>query len=1056
MSLESDLSSPSPQLEARVDERMNKQIKFQPETSFLLRAGAGAGKTTTLIRLFFETVDHFRGEHQRWPRIVLTTFTRKATQEIRERLITEALRREDHEIFQLLQSRHFVQISTIHGILSLFLSRAGDRLGFPRDFQLLDDQAVLKQAKSILRKEIERNPESVDLLEEFNFIEVLHLVRGLGERGAFAELSRYTRQDLEDDLLREIEELKKQVADLIELASREPLTEKWQEFIQHLVFLQNKDLQNKVLQNKEACLAESFEQLKNFVETRPNKPRYVSGKSTISESFNEQCENLIENISLLVAKKLSLVNSVERYEKLTQQLEALVGSFRKSWLKHQADLGFLTMEDLEVLSCEILKQDPGAALEFSKSWDFWMVDEYQDTSPRQAFLLHSLRGRSSEFVVGDPQQSIYLFRGARSEVFLDKQSQIQAGQGLINEQLTNYRSRREVLEFINFYFSHFAKAFSPMEVGSKLSMPESPACFLYPEPDAQAGSDAEAGPHEKTGWTERAAISRIQELISQGVSPEDICVLSRSHRNLDRLSEPATLAGIPFFHHSAGQFYEKREVKDALQLLRFLDNPHDNVNFVGLLRSPWMHKSDEDIRTICQGKSYWEFARKEFASDPIYSLLAEALTQTQVLGDLSVWKKLIIDRGLIHSSTNIDPTGQREANLWKLIHLCEAGQREGTFQVAEFLDRVHGHRQESKTDETETSAVIEPARVQLMTIHAAKGLQFPHIIVTGFGDSSPARPLDLLSVDEESKKWSIGLRELETGSRLNTPLAFRVQKERKRREQEESNRLLYVALTRAQESLTLVWGKVRLESWAATVPVSLTAGVHQFEGFRIEVRRELAEVLSKDQGSRSPVAVRPPWSRLEADGEQPLSVTSISSSKGANISDAKMMTMQNLDLEKSKRGQLAHRIFETMKYNMDLAALAEENREFVKAIDYMKALREPPLQEMLPSAFAEWGFVVDWEGHKLSGQIDLWAIHKNCLWVIDYKTGTSAAATQAQRQLEIYAECLFKAQRVPRDMEICLAAIYPLEEKIHLKKYANRRDLRLSLVEKGLLQTTDI
>ena len=111
---------------------MNKSLDNLSSEKFptrFIRAGAGAGKTTMLIKTFFEFVQNYRACTNKFPKIIITTFTRKATQEIKERLLVQALAFNDAELFQFVNKKSYVHISTIHGVLSLLLNRNHDLLG---------------------------------------------------------------------------------------------------------------------------------------------------------------------------------------------------------------------------------------------------------------------------------------------------------------------------------------------------------------------------------------------------------------------------------------------------------------------------------------------------------------------------------------------------------------------------------------------------------------------------------------------------------------------------------------------------------------------------------------------------------------------------------------------------------------------------------------------------------------------------------------------------------------------------------------------------------------
>ena len=105
--------------------------------STIIQAGAGAGKTTNLIQTFIENVKAFKAQHQRYPHVVISTFTRKATQELKERLYAQALKENDQELFDYLNKKSWVHISTLHGLLVPFLSRYGSKAGLNPELKII-------------------------------------------------------------------------------------------------------------------------------------------------------------------------------------------------------------------------------------------------------------------------------------------------------------------------------------------------------------------------------------------------------------------------------------------------------------------------------------------------------------------------------------------------------------------------------------------------------------------------------------------------------------------------------------------------------------------------------------------------------------------------------------------------------------------------------------------------------------------------------------------------------------------------------------------------------
>jgi ATP-dependent helicase/nuclease subunit A len=968
--------------------------------SKIFRAGAGAGKTTRLVEEVYDFYNDFRTKNKKNPRVVLTTFTRKATQELRERLMHEAQKKKDYDFLNFVLSKNYLFISTIHGTLQLFLKQYAQKIDLDPGFRLTDENELFKRAKIILKNLLSQNPPSQELLEEFTFKDLAKLIIKLDkEKKVFPKATFFNKKDFLDS---QKEKLSGIADEFLRFSDRLSETDnpKWSEYAKYL-----------------KGVADSFSKAENQpdIERALNlyeefkKPGFTKKNPPFSEDLNEQFEEFREEVKKLDPEHFNqaLWDEMVRFYGLFDDLSQKFSNEFDQWKKSS---GQISMSDLELFSYELVRDHATDIHFFSESFDYWLVDEFQDTSPLQVKLLSKFFGDRKYFIVGDPQQSIYFFRGARREVFDNMEKHIISDNGITESLNKNYRSNQSTMEFINYFFKNYSDNFKAMELGGlKTSNKEVATLALANDVESQ----------------NLAILNHIQKIHSEGSELGEVCVLGRKNDQLKKIAEILHQKKIPYILHSASGFQERREVLDALAILKFLVNPHDNFNLIQILRSPWFKVLDQHIHEIVKTKpaSFWiEFQKRTDWDYEAIVRLKKYLTETYTDGITQTFQKILMDTGFFELSYQYDSSGRRESNLWKLLIQLKTEDHAPDFNYIDFIEnRKSSLDLDGGSEDSDAVSSIEPNRVQLMTIHMSKGLEFKHVIIP-YVDSRP-QVTNYLSYafDEEQEKYSLHLKLNEEKGQQSLPAGVLVEKMR-REELSESDRLLYVAMTRAKETIFLSTSGARQSSssWFKNIKLDLSPGIHSKGNFSYLV--DVGEWQNTEMDLKAAKSSKISKKLFDLESLNKKESTKVT----AQIEKPKQQKSLIAILEKANYGRLAHQVFESLKYNKHIDA--DENTK--NAIKYIQNLKEVPMQTILKDGFAEWGFVIENDGQSMSGQIDLWGQVGNDLWVIDYKTGSSYNSDVAFEQLSHYAKALQNFVKVDK---VNLVALYPFEQKFFIQ-----------------------
>lgn len=1066
----------------------------RPIGDSLWRAGAGAGKTFNLVKRVMRIAEEWSASHEgAFPRLVVTTFTRMATQELRVRLMEEALRSSaagNTELIPFVTSRSQLFVTTLHGVMDSFLRSFGSEIGLEPGFRVGGPEEIetlvrrvgkkilfpLRAAQTLEEAELAKSVAIDTLLAEFDFATTLRLLQRVARiRSEFEESEKTSRPataaDMRASMAIGLQDLAAPLADLraeITLASDDV---KWAEFVEWLGLL---------ISHMRATTATNLLtlDLANLLESQPKVTN--SGKHKIDFGAGPKWKTPILNAEKTVESVRDEENALDKFEAVNSALALVECEFSAALRIEKFQSGLIELEDLELLALELVRKSPTAAATYAEGWDHWLIDEYQDTSPRQVLLIAALARGRPQFVVGDPQQSIYMFRGARPNVFLDREEMAAKNSHEKVELLGNRRSHPDVMNFVNHGVRVLGEEFQPMSSvraeqknsgrrEGSVASPFGAATLLAMQPATAVDSSGREKPLKADELRAREAeqiANAIETILVKGASPASIAILSRSNKDLAIVAREFGRRGLPFQVHTAGAYSDRLEVADLCALLGFLSNPHDDENLIHLARTVWFPISEDVLVTGYRRKgSLWNVLEAQAASasdQHEIETLQAGLVAARERGLVQAFREMLMTCEFFSWCGLLDPSGRREANALKFISKLAVAERQAGFVPRRFNDEILGGGDrggESESNDRDAVAAAKPDRIHMMTIHVSKGLEFDHVFLPFLSDAGkPGGRLNDFVFHEQKRIWTVGLAVDDDGGTTAGPIAREWNAIVDAWGLEEKKRLLYVALTRSRESLFLsATGEPKANSFLSFLNLSKETGPH--ESYRtldhVELPTDRYRPVEKSE------KVRVPWGSIERKrGDNSFASISVSRLLEMEEETESRLKNPNKKVQSAKRslsmavaaarGTRLHRVFEMAKPDMagnsagegaehasimarEIARwFAEDEQEDARqALKWLLELKEPKLASILISGEVEWSFTYVRGEYAVDGQIDLWGRDDvGKLWVVDYKTGDSAYKEKALRQLKYYAEALAACGFAKPNEKIYLCALYPFSEEV--------------------------
>ena len=507
-------------------------------------------------------------------------------------------------------------------------------------------------------------------------------------------------------------------------------------------------------------------------------------------------------------------------------LDRLLDAYGRHYAEGKRAVSGLDFEDLELMTRRLLLENSELRQRYAARFERIMVDELQDTNRVQLELIESI-ARENLFTVGDAQQSIYGFRHAEVELFERRGERLEAA-GARETLQTNFRSRPEILDAVNLAFADaLGDRFRPLLPGRPRGA-ESPSGAGPAAPAVELVLVDKAADWENEGvaspWRvaeARTLADRVAELVAAGRAPGEIVVLMRATTDMRAYERALERRGLPTYVIGGRGYWSHPQVVDLVAYLRALANPRDEESLYGVLASPLVGVSLDALVVLAA-------ASRESERDPWW-LLREPRGELAGLDEadrarletFTAWfagererarrcgMEELIDSALVASGYDLAmlamPGGRRRlANVRKLMRLAREHEDAHGPDLNGFLDLISDREAGRSSESRESEAPMEGEgldAIRLMTIHRAKGLEFPVVVVADLG-RAVRPPSEIVRVTSDGR---LGLRlsRAGAGGRENALDYRAIGDERRQAQEDEERRLFYVAVTRAQERLLL-------------------------------------------------------------------------------------------------------------------------------------------------------------------------------------------------------------------------------------------------------------
>jgi ATP-dependent helicase/nuclease subunit A len=1006
-------------------------------------AGAGSGKTTVLVERFFYAATALGMDPER---ILAITFTDKAANEMKKRLLQKCAESGNAALRRQIEN---AAISTIHSFCAKILKENPIEAGVDPYFRILGEGEAEILAHQVL--------DGVFEAEAGNDV----WIRFLGDhdeesvRGAFEAIYETYRALGGDESIFAVKDFSDQAKARVSAISE--------------------DIRSVSL--SDPVIAERFGDLPGLLKNPSVDWKTLGEVLAVIKSVEKRGRHreAIARIHEAAAswrrfqvQKLSEIPKREFLKIFSRFKEAYEAEKRKRAAYDFEDLLFAVhrlFTDSAPAKKEVLER-------LRKHYTCILVDECQDTSPVQAGIIRNLSEGSRSFVVGDPRQSIYGFRHADPEIFqaFSKNKTLKPRDLSLSD---NYRSRAEILDWVNGLSGRlFSPIPGPLLRAAKKFHLEKDFCveWLY----APADKDTEYSVDELRIAEAKALAARVRQLVDskflveegglrRPIEYRDIAVLLRTTTASSFYEKEFSELSVPYFALKSRGFYEKPEVKDIVHFLVILENPNADIALAGVLRSPLVGLTEDGL--------FW--TARHVKSRDRRRPLAEALEAVESIGGLSdrdrerlsrfqrFWSELrgrknryriseiiekILDETLYEAKTLALPEGrQKVANVRKLWEMAEHLEAQGMFGIVDFVNYLRA-LSERETLAPEARIQAEQANaVTISTVHAAKGLEFPCVVIADMGSVPKNNPRGGFLCRQD---FGFGLKVRNPLTHALEPDAtyFEINRVREEKDGEEDRRLLYVAMTRAKEHLILsgVFSLRSSASWMGRVAEAI--GLREFPvdgtvfGFgKVSVRVTRAgesqgrvpalpaakEKTRFDRKFFAALEQRVHFSERAYEQIQDLTVTDLLRKSLQGLEPEPTLPVEDNGEETTPRneyGTLFHRAMEFLvKANPRVVSeswigefskglTASEREEMLQSVRrfwegaWGKTVREATLR------YAELPFIYKTPYGILKGQMDLVFKTRKGEWVVlDFKTNRitafdkERAADLYRLQLELYA-----------------------------------------------------
>ena len=835
------------------------------ERNLVVLAAAGSGKTHVLVERYLALL----AANPDWPleSLVAITFTRKAAREMRERVRRELQQRAQsaaapqRRLWQThLANVESAHISTIDGLCARLLRLSAAEAGIDPDFQVLDENLVDIELERALEQELERlaaaNDPALTLFGAYDRDQITKMLLEQVKQPTLTplpeDLLQHWQQAWDAEVLAQLDALRKSEAFVVAVDWQE--THSWPpddklgiNWSRCCLILQE------LADEPEPAFA--FELILDLSTTI--KWNIGIAKVWGGSAKRDEASAVLKGLCLEVRKAHKEIGTGfteidQNAAELLPHWQRLIELVQDAFRARKRDANLLDYADLERLTRDILEK-PAVRDRFRSEFRQVLVDEFHDTSPLQWQIIRALADPSEPgrlFIVGDPRQSIYAFRGADVRVFYEARHQILEGGGEDISLSHSFRAHQPLLDLLNAIFSQVLQRVSSgpaaqfeVDFGAPLEAQRQAAPGPHPALELMLldCKDADLNTDDGHSLMARSLGLRLRALVEQQtpvydseigtIRPlgyGDVALLFQTYRSMPFFEEAFKELALPYVTVGGRGFYGRQEVLDLLNLLRFLHNHSDELALASVLRSPLFALSDDALLALRlmrdendsrpplwdalqqpRGLPEDEMSRARAAGNCLREL-------AQLAGRLSVDELLraaLQRTGYPATLTGLSDGHRRRGNVEKLV---EIAAESGALHFTDF-EAMLGEFSVRELREGEAALEADGA-LTLMTVHQAKGLEFPLVVLADAGRRAGGPGDSAVLMCDEASGLACKVFDMEQGKHQPTVAWQLATRRKQQRELAERRRLFYVAATRAQDYLLVcgqLMGQPAQNSWLA-------------------------------------------------------------------------------------------------------------------------------------------------------------------------------------------------------------------------------------------------